>query len=557
MGPGFKTLLAWLQRLGRAASVRREAGTTTSTPKAGAAESRLGPQADWPWPAATPANFRVWKDLATLLFSGLAPSGMVVNHSLSLARLRLRSLPYRLTVLGHLDLRQCQRLKRIGNGLDVRGDLRIGGRCHEPPWWERWLAVEEDPPDVLRVLSRDGQCPLTELPTNLRVRRDLWLAQCRRLVRLPDEIKVGRSIHLQGCVSLASLPDHLVVPGDLTISAAPRLTRLPDRLRVVGNLRLIGVRLGRLPEGLRVGGDLLLECCPRLDSLPEDLAVGGSLVVRRCPIDRLPSGLRVGQDLKLDRLGRLESLPGGLDIPGRLELTRCPSILRIPPGLRVGTDLIVRRCENVQELPENLYVPKTLNLQGCTSINALPKGLDAGRGLSSPFVPALRLADCTALTSLPEDLAVGGPIDVAGSGVRDLPARLFGSVRILWRGVVVPPEVIFRPESLTPEQILGQPNAELRRVMLERVGLDRVLEVARAEIVDIDRDAGGIRRLVRIPLRDRVGRNRPRHYLHCRCPSTGRDYLLRVPPETQTCRQAAAWLAGFEDPDAYQPILET
>ena len=32
---------------------------------------------------------------------------------------------------------------------------------------------------------------------------------------------------------------------------------------------------------------------------------------------------------------------------------------------------------------------------------------------------------------------------------------------------------------------------------------------------------------------------------------------LRVPPTVRTCRAAAAWLAGFSEPDAYRPVLET
>jgi hypothetical protein len=32
--------------------------------------------------------------------------------------------------------------------------------------------------------------------------------------------------------------------------------------------------------------------------------------------------------------------------------------------------------------------------------------------------------------------------------------------------------------------------------------------------------------------------------------------VLRVPPWTRTCREAAAWIAGFEDPDEYQPVIE-
>ena len=40
-------------------------------------------------------------------------------------------------------------------------------------------------------------------------------------------------------------------------------------------------------------------------------------------------------------------------------------------------------------------------------------------------------------------------------------------------------------------------------------------------------------------------------------PATGRRYVLRVPPQTRTCRQAAAWIAGFDNPDDYQPLAET
>ncbi len=45
--------------------------------------------------------------------------------------------------------------------------------------------------------------------------------------------------------------------------------------------------------------------------------------------------------------------------------------------------------------------------------------------------------------------------------------------------------------------------------------------------------------------------------MSCFCPSTGRQYMIRVPPNTATCRQAAAWIAGFDDPDDYHPVLET
>ncbi|QEH38783.1 hypothetical protein OJF2_73910 [Aquisphaera giovannonii] len=507
-------------------------------------------------------DYEAWKACVLLLAGGRAPEGLAAGHSLSLAKLRIRSLPAGLTVRGDLDLRQCQRLTRIGDGLCVSGDLRVGGRCPEPPWWERkWLREAETshtPAMALRTLSGDDQCPLAALPSELRIGGDLRLRKLRRLERLPEGLFVGRSIELAGCTSLARLPDPFEVHGDLTIQSAPSLAALPDRLVVKGNLRVIGAHIESLPGHLTVGEDLVLECCDRLTTLPDGLAVGGSLVVRRCPIGRIPEGLRVGRDLRLHRLPELRETPPGLSAPGRIELLRCPTLRRIGPGLRVGTDLCIRRCGRLEELPEGLVVPGTLDLRGSATLTKLPRGLDVGAAPGrSAFEPALRVADCPALTSLPGDLELAGPIEVAGSGLRDLPERLSRSTRILWRGVLVPPEVVFRPETLTPEQILGQPNAELRRVMLERVGLEVVLRRARAEVLDRDADAGGERRLVLTWLRDRPGQAQPRCYLHCRCPSTGREYLLRVPPETRTCREAAAWLAGFDDPDGYRPVRET
>jgi hypothetical protein len=45
--------------------------------------------------------------------------------------------------------------------------------------------------------------------------------------------------------------------------------------------------------------------------------------------------------------------------------------------------------------------------------------------------------------------------------------------------------------------------------------------------------------------------------LSVRDPSTGRQYLLRVPPTIGRCDEAAAWIAGFDNPDDYHPIAET
>jgi hypothetical protein len=96
-------------------------------------------------------------------------------------------------------------------------------------------------------------------------------------------------------------------------------------------------------------------------------------------------------------------------------------------------------------------------------------------------------------------------------------------------------------------------NAEVRRVMLERMGYERFLRDAGAKVLDRDTDAGGPRQLLRVPLPD----DEPLVCLAVFDPSTGRRYLLRVPPRIRTCHQAAAWIAGFDNPENYQPVVET
>jgi hypothetical protein len=85
------------------------------------------------------------------------------------------------------------------------------------------------------------------------------------------------------------------------------------------------------------------------------------------------------------------------------------------------------------------------------------------------------------------------------------------------------------------------------------MGYQRFVAEAQAQTIDEDTDAGGARRLLRVPLEH----DEPLVCLAVLDPSTGRQYLIRVPPGMKTCHQAAAWIAGFDNPDDYQPIAET
>jgi hypothetical protein len=336
----------------------------------------------------------------------------------------------------------------------------------------------------------------------------------------------------------------------------------PDDLRVEGALEIVGAKgLTRLPAGL-TARRLTLKDCPRLEELPEGLNVR-HLEISGCPrLTTLPAGLRC-YEIRA-RASALEELPDGLRVEFRLDLADSPRLRRLPRGLTVGA-LVLRNCAALEALPEGLDV-SFLDLEGCARLRVWPRemrfdcghlnlaGCAALAGLPSGLgrVAQLDLRGCAGVRDLPPALDVGSWIDVAGSGVAALPPSL-RDVRLRWRGVPVDERTAFRPETLTADDVLREPNAELRRVMLERVGFERFVQEAHAEVLDADRDAGGERRLLRVPLPD----DEPLVCVTVVCPSTGRRYVLRVPPATRTCRQAAAWMAGFDDPDEYRPVVET
>jgi hypothetical protein len=336
----------------------------------------------------------------------------------------------------------------------------------------------------------------------------------------------------------------------------------PEGLEVEDTLRIADARgLTHLPAGLTVR-KLVLANCPKLEGLPADLKVR-HLEIVNCPkLTSLPAGLRCYELHAHD--SAFTELPDDIEVEFRLDLRDSKHITRLPDWLTVGT-LVLRGCTALERLPEGLEVT-FLDLEGCTQLKRWPRAmtLHCGHlsltrctGLTSLPPGAIDIArldirECVWITKLPPGLTVRSWIDVAGSGLAALP-RSLSDARLRWRGVAVSERIAFHPETITVEEILAEQNAEVRRVMLERVGFEWFFERTKAEVLDSDRDTGGARQLLRIKLsgdEDLV-------CVSLYCPSTGRRYVLRVPPKTKTCRKAAAWLAGFDDPRDYAPLIET
>ena len=122
-----------------------------------------------------------------------------------------------------------------------------------------------------------------------------------------------------------------------------------------------------------------------------------------------------------------------------------------------------------------------------------------------------------------------------------------------WHGVRVPRQVIERPDTITVNEIRTTGNLEVRRVLLERYGLDRYLRDADATLVQADEYG----RLWRCELPN----DWPLAMVEvvnatAEPDGTYATYLLRVPPTVGTAKEAVAWTFGMATDD-YHPAVQT
>ncbi len=120
-------------------------------------------------------------------------------------------------------------------------------------------------------------------------------------------------------------------------------------------------------------------------------------------------------------------------------------------------------------------------------------------------------------------------------------------------GVRVPEKVVVSPDTITVAEINLETNVEMRRVMLERYGVERYLMDSGA--VEIHRDDFGIL------YRQQLPRDEPLVMVKVvnatpEPDGSFKDYFLRVPPTMERAIQAVAWTFGKEEND-YTPELQT
>jgi hypothetical protein len=298
---------------------------------------------------------------------------------------------------------------------------------------------------------------------------------------------------------------------------------------------------GTAPAGLRLR-TLNLSGVKQPFTLPADLQCF-SLNLTGSAVRELPADLSVEFRINLTDCAELTSLPRGLKT-GSLMATRCRKLAALPEDLDVNF-LTIEGCTALAEWPESARVSMGfLNARDCQSLATLPQGLGP--------LTNLDLSGCRQISSLPPNLKVSGWIDVAGTRLVGLSESL-RHARLRWRGVNINARIAFFPETITAPEILGERNAEVRRVMLERRGIEQFMREADAKVLDEDTDPGGKRQLLKVPMAD----DEDLVCVSVHCPSTGRHYIIRVPPTVQTCREAVAWTAGYDRASDYNPITET
>lgn len=121
-------------------------------------------------------------------------------------------------------------------------------------------------------------------------------------------------------------------------------------------------------------------------------------------------------------------------------------------------------------------------------------------------------------------------------------------------GVRVPAQVVLAPETMTAKQIIDEPNLEVRRVMIDQFGADRLLSDSSAKVLDEDPEWGTLFSLDMVddePLvMVKVINSSPEP------DGSYRDFYIRVPPDTTKAHAGVSWTFG-ETPDTYNPLAQT
>lgn len=114
-----------------------------------------------------------------------------------------------------------------------------------------------------------------------------------------------------------------------------------------------------------------------------------------------------------------------------------------------------------------------------------------------------------------------------------------------YHGVTLPEKYgKLHPHEWQPQWLLEEKNAELRRVLIQGIGYDRICEQLAAVVLDTWQEYT----LLKI---DTTVDVEPIYLLKMTCPSTKFVHALRVPPDINSAREGIRWVNWGVDPEDF------
>jgi hypothetical protein len=117
-----------------------------------------------------------------------------------------------------------------------------------------------------------------------------------------------------------------------------------------------------------------------------------------------------------------------------------------------------------------------------------------------------------------------------------------------WKGIMVPEQIIEQPETITAKGILKENNTEIRRAMVDIIGIEKFIVDSKGKTLDEQ----GEYELLEVPYLD----GGQMIALKMRCPTTSAIYVHTVHPNCTNVEQALAWKRGEDDFAKARPYRE-
>ena len=117
-----------------------------------------------------------------------------------------------------------------------------------------------------------------------------------------------------------------------------------------------------------------------------------------------------------------------------------------------------------------------------------------------------------------------------------------------WKGIMVPEHIIEQPETITAKGILKENNTEIRRAMVDIIGIEKFIVDSKGKTLDEQ----GEYELLEVPYLD----GGSMIALKMRCPTTSAIYVHTVHPSVTNVEQALAWKRGEDNFQKARPYKE-